>query len=45
MLLVQVTQGSATVGGSAHPPTIEAVYGLAGPTYPGQCLTCGHQGV
>ncbi len=31
----QVKQGTVTVGGSAHPPTFEALYDLLGPTYPG----------
>ena len=37
--VLQVKQGGATVGGLAHPATFEAVYDLAGPTYPGDCLT------
>ena len=32
---VQVKRGAATVGGSAHPPTFQALYDLMGPTYPG----------
>lgn len=37
-LVVQVRQGMATVGGSGHPATFDALYDLAGPTYPG--TTC-----
>lgn len=33
---LQLKRGAATVGGSAHPPTFEALYDLMGPTYPGQ---------
>ncbi|KAL0047926.1 hypothetical protein WJX82_003400 [Trebouxia sp. C0006] len=36
---LQVKRGAATVGGSAHPPTFEALYDLMGPTYPGQVDT------
>ena len=36
--MLQVKHGAATVGGSSHPATFEAVYDLAGPTYPGDCL-------
>ena len=38
LLCLQVKQGGTTIGGSAHPATFEAVYDLAGPTYPGDCL-------
>ena len=37
-LVVQVRQGMTTVGGSGHPATFDALYDLAGPTYPG--TTC-----
>ncbi|KAL0030389.1 hypothetical protein WJX79_000798 [Trebouxia sp. C0005] len=36
---LQVKRGAATVGGSAHPPTFQALYDLMGPTYPGQVDT------
>ena len=35
---LQVQQGATVIGGSAHPATFEAVYELAGPTYPGKLL-------
>ncbi len=34
----QVKRGAVTVGGSAHPPTFEALYDLMGPTYPGMSV-------
>lgn len=40
LFFLQVKQGETTIGGSSHPATFEAVYDLAGPTYPGDCLAC-----